>query len=185
MRAAGWEEQEAIRAEEESKQLVGAHWRDLGFQNDNPTSDLRGAGVLGLQQMMYADYLRILAVDSQVISVVDPCVVVIRYLAQRFSGLLCEMLSTTGLKSSLAIALINITGAVLEASSVKQGVLAGRLLRCELGRPADDSLNAFYVGACARLLAEWREKTPSIMEFEQTLSFVKAEAFEAPRELLR
>ena len=32
---------------------VSANWRTVGFQSDNPVSDLRGAGVLGLKQLRY------------------------------------------------------------------------------------------------------------------------------------
>ncbi len=32
---------------------LGPHWADIGFQGDNPATDLRGAGVLGLLQLLY------------------------------------------------------------------------------------------------------------------------------------
>lgn len=31
----------------------GPHWAALGFQGDDPATDLRGAGVLGLLQLLY------------------------------------------------------------------------------------------------------------------------------------
>lgn len=31
----------------------GPHWTALGFQGDDPATDLRGAGMLGLLQLFY------------------------------------------------------------------------------------------------------------------------------------
>ncbi|GFN80734.1 Elmo domain-containing protein 2-like protein [Plakobranchus ocellatus] len=33
--------------------LVGSHWTEIGFQGDNPATDFRGMGLLGLEQLMF------------------------------------------------------------------------------------------------------------------------------------
>jgi hypothetical protein len=32
---------------------VGSHWTDIGFQGTDPSTDLRGAGMLGVLQLLY------------------------------------------------------------------------------------------------------------------------------------
>jgi hypothetical protein len=32
---------------------LGPHWADLGFQGEDPATDLRAAGVLGLLQLLF------------------------------------------------------------------------------------------------------------------------------------
>lgn len=36
----------------------GPHWTALGFQGDDPATDLRGAGMLGLLQLFYLHQVR-------------------------------------------------------------------------------------------------------------------------------
>ena len=33
--------------------LIGNHWVDIGFQGSDPKTDIRGAGILGLLQVLY------------------------------------------------------------------------------------------------------------------------------------
>jgi hypothetical protein len=33
--------------------IIGSHWRNIGFQGDNPSSDLRSSGMMGLLCMLY------------------------------------------------------------------------------------------------------------------------------------
>jgi hypothetical protein len=39
--------------DKEVMQISGSYWRDLGFQGDNPSSDLRSSGMMGLLCMLY------------------------------------------------------------------------------------------------------------------------------------
>ena len=32
---------------------TGQHWIDIGFQNEDPQTDIRGSGILGLIQLLY------------------------------------------------------------------------------------------------------------------------------------
>lgn len=42
---------------------LGPHWAALGFQGDDPATDLRGAGVLGLLQLLYLHWHDAAAAD--------------------------------------------------------------------------------------------------------------------------
>jgi hypothetical protein len=41
----------------------GRHWAGLGFQGDDPATDLRGAGVLGLLQLLHLHWHDAAAAD--------------------------------------------------------------------------------------------------------------------------
>ena len=32
---------------------IGSHWQDIGFQATDPKTDIRGAGMFGVLQMLY------------------------------------------------------------------------------------------------------------------------------------
>jgi hypothetical protein len=37
----------------DSCRSIGSHWKDIGFQATDPTTDIRGAGMLGVLQMQF------------------------------------------------------------------------------------------------------------------------------------
>lgn len=43
----------AVNSDQEFPGLNSAKWIDLGFQGKNPVSDLRAAGLLGLEHLVY------------------------------------------------------------------------------------------------------------------------------------
>ena len=131
----------------------GEHWANIGFQNDDPATDLRGGGMLALHQMIYLVlYYRQFSRDMFALSVDQ---------TQHYP---------------LAIALVNITSVTVAA--MQQGAFAPT--EVDVAQPTESLANEFFVGCCAQLHSVWKSGGKTVMEFGTVIEALTAKALLDP-----
>lgn len=116
-------------------------WTDIGFQGDDPTTDFRGMGLLGLQNLVF--------------------------FVEQYTDAARQLLSHSNHASlgySFAIVGINITGMAYQL--LNQGLLKSHLYNVVHGKPRIEHFNYIYCYLLYEFDKFWfAESPPSIMEF--------------------
>ncbi|XP_058050786.1 ELMO domain-containing protein 3 isoform X4 [Ahaetulla prasina] len=137
----------------------GAHWEDLGFQGMDPSTDLRGAGLLGLMQTLY------FVMDSRILPVAREIFKLSHHEVQNFP--FCVMS-------------INITRIVIQVLREE------RLSReCNRRQQVIAVLNDLYVAIFLRLFNIWKTQQKTISDSGFVLKELEAFAKKNPKQLLR
>ncbi|XP_070808377.1 ELMO domain-containing protein 3 isoform X1 [Pituophis catenifer annectens] len=137
----------------------GAHWEDLGFQGMDPSTDLRGAGLLGLMQTLY------FVMDSRILPVAREIFKLSHHEVQNFP--FCVMS-------------INITRIVIQVLREE------RLSReCNRRQQVIAVLNDLYVAVFLRLFNIWKTQQKTIFDSGFVLKELEAFAKKNSKQLLR
>ncbi|KDO28854.1 hypothetical protein SPRG_05725 [Saprolegnia parasitica CBS 223.65] len=128
--------------------LTGSHWEVLGFQGNDPATDLRGAGMLALLQVLY------LIENHQEISffIVDDFHYASKHEEHHFP-MMCVLINMT-LHTMLALR----SGALIPACNRFKDVAAG--------------MNQLYVSMVVKLLSEWQTKACADAAFPMVMKDV-------------
>ncbi|NXT75924.1 ELMD3 protein, partial [Zapornia atra] len=147
----------------------GAHWEELGFQGSDPSTDLRGAGMLALMQMLF------FVMDSQTL----PLAREIFHLSQHET----QASATTLLllqNFPFCIMSVNITHIVLQALREE------RLSReCNRRRQVIAVLNDLYAAAFLQLYLVWKQQHKTIADSGSLLKELELSTKKKPRQLLK
>lgn len=141
---------------EKTCQRFGSHWEDIGFQGSDPVDDLRGAGLLGLVQLVWL--------------LEDPLT---HSIAQ-------EIFRSFKDNVPFCVLSINITGLVL--SSLREGCLSRE---CNSREQVFAVINDYYAAVLVSFYNTWRQRRRGIMEIGVLLKEVGAFAKKHARYLIR
>lgn len=146
-----------VSGDERDCPRVGAHWEDIGFQGADPATDLRGAGMFGLLQMLH--FLRVR-----------------RALARR----IYQLSRDERQRFPFALVSLNITGMVLQA------LREGRLHReCRSRGSVLGAAHALHAALFYELLLVWKREFCTIQHFGAVRKRLAEASRTRTRDLLR
>ena len=135
----------------------GPHWEDIGFQGNDPATDLRGSGFLGLLQLLV--------------------------LVTKYRDIALEMykLSTHSTYNfPFCVMSINITRIALQA------LRGNKLTRiCNQTKQVIEVCNEFYVATFWRLYTIWKQEHKTILDSGPLLNHIEKYALKNPLVLLK
>eukprot|EP01112_Ceratiomyxa_fruticulosa_P015972 TRINITY_DN4785_c0_g1_i1.p1 TRINITY_DN4785_c0_g1~~TRINITY_DN4785_c0_g1_i1.p1 ORF type:complete len:166 (-),score=7.34 TRINITY_DN4785_c0_g1_i1:50-547(-) len=139
----------------------GSHWEEIGFQGNDPATDLRGIGMLGLLQLFY--------------------------LTQRYTELslkIHQLSRVEGHDFPFCVVGINITRIVvqtLRSGSVFAIANSESMYKQNLWGLA----NNLYIAIFSQMYEEWLEENHSIIDFPPLLNRLTNLALKSPSKLLK
>lgn len=145
-----------LTGREEAPLRVGAHWQKIGFQGDDPATDLRGTGLLGL--------VHILAFSEQAPANLNAGMVASRHPSRHFP---------------FAVASFNFSKLAVEL------LMDGKLTAiCNNAGSAEGPVTALYLGAFQRFLTRWELEGLTVEDFGRVLKELTMIATKRPQQLM-
>ncbi|KAM6234988.1 ELMO domain-containing protein 3 [Porphyrio hochstetteri] len=136
----------------------GEHWGEIGFQSSDPSTDLRGTGMLALMQMLF------FVMDSQMLPLAREIFHLSQHETQNFP---------------FCIMSVNITHIVLRALREEQ------LSReCNRRRQVIAVLNDLYAATFLQLYRVWKQEHKTIADSYYVLNELELSTKKKPRQLL-
>ena len=145
----------AITKEDMLPPRYGPRWEPIGFQGDDPATDLRGAGMLGLLSPLH--------------------------MAMKRPRLLKELyaLSKGGADFPLMVVSINFTQVSMQA--LRAGALTKEANRT---KNLDEAFHAFHAACCVHMATQWRTRGLGIADFGPLKKEIEGLAMRKPGKLL-
>ncbi|KAM6331272.1 ELMO domain-containing protein 3 isoform 6-T6 [Alca torda] len=137
----------------------GAHWEELGFQGEDPGTDLRGTGMLGLMQLLY------FVMDAQTLPLAHEIFKLSQHETQSFP---------------FCIMSVNITRIVIQA--LREECLSRE---CNRRQQVIAVLNDLYVAAFLQLYRLWKWQHKTIADSGFLLKELEFSAKKKPKQLLK
>ena len=116
----------------------GAHWEEIGFQGSDPSTDLRGVGILGLVQALF------LVITPEILP---------------FSQDLYKLSRKEGQEFPLLVLSLNMTRITVQA--VRDGILNRQLAAEE---DVWRTVNFFYCSLLHQVYTNWRQRNLTIRD---------------------
>ena len=116
----------------------GAHWEEIGFQGSDPSTDLRGVGILGLVQALF------LVITPEILP---------------FSQDLYKLSRKEGQEFPLLVLSLNMTRITVQA--VRDGILNRQLAAEE---DVWRTVNFFYCALLHQVYTNWRQRNLTIRD---------------------
>jgi len=136
---------------------VSAQWQDIGFQGTDPSTDLRGTGLLGL--------VHLLALGERTPAELKAGIAAARHPTRHFP---------------FAVASFNFSKLAVEC------LLDGKLTAvCNKAQCAECSVTALYLGAFRTFLTRWQKDSLRIEDFGNVLKELTALAAKNPQKLIQ
>jgi len=135
---------------------VGSHWQRIGFQGDDPATDLRGVGLLGL--------LHLLALAERAPAALNAGLAASQHAVRHFP---------------FAVSSINFTKMIMDI------LLEGKLdAACKRAGGAEGPVVALYLGAFRRFLRRWEQERLAVEDFGRALKEISKTASKSPQLLI-
>jgi len=146
-----------LAASSDTPPRVGSHWECIGFQGDDPSTDLRGVGLLGL--------LHLLALAERDPAGLDAGLAASRHPSRHFP---------------FAVASFNFSKLAMDL------LLEGKLITaCNRACGAEQPVVSLYVGVFRKFLTRWQAEQLSILDFGRVLKELSAQAAKSPQQFMR